>query len=165
MEGTTAEQRPTAQQMPRCAAQDVPQLAHSSAAQAAQGIVAQCTCKATGFKLQRQSDVRVARCAAKDVPQLAHGSTAHAAQGMVAQCTCGAGDYQGLAGFRYERCAAHSSAAQAAQASPSAPAWARLRDSCICDMRVPTTQLDHPTLTLWRLLLQQVAASGCSPAS
>lgn len=41
MEGTTAEQRPTAQQMPRCAAQEVPQDAHSSAAQAAQGIAPQ----------------------------------------------------------------------------------------------------------------------------
>ena len=47
----------------------------------------------------------------------------------------------GFSRFRYKRCAAHSSAAQAAQCSLSAPAGARLRDSCTCGMRVPTTPL------------------------
>ncbi len=43
MEGMTAAQRPTAQQMPLCAAKLVPHAAHSSAAQPAAGTAAQST--------------------------------------------------------------------------------------------------------------------------
>lgn len=43
MEGMTAAQRPTTQQMPLCAAKLVPHAAHSSAAQPAAGTAAQST--------------------------------------------------------------------------------------------------------------------------
>ena len=44
MEGTTAEQRPTAQDTPECAAKLVPRPAHASAAHADAGTPPQPTC-------------------------------------------------------------------------------------------------------------------------
>lgn len=54
MEGTTAEQRPTAQDTAECAAKLVPRPAHASAAHAEAGTPPQATCRTNPESLAKQ---------------------------------------------------------------------------------------------------------------